>query len=81
MQQTKLKKVLNSLIDFCFNGGEKNHIGVSIYGAKWVNDPSKYIISFDKQRIKDGVAFLLDNCYFIVGNKLFKQIIYKPYVF
>ena len=31
--------VLNTLIDFCFGGGENNYITVSTYGASWV----KYI--------------------------------------
>ena len=32
----KLLMVLNSLIDFCFDGGEYKYIAVNNYGARWV---------------------------------------------
>ena len=75
---SKLVSVLHSLIDFCFNGGDKKYIGINRYGARWVKDPNKYPAYFDKKMIKEAVSYLLDNCFFTVGNKLFKQIIGIP---
>ena len=74
----KLIKVLHSLIDFCFDGGDNKYIGINKYGAKWIQDPKKYKEYFDKQSIKRAVSYLLDNCFFTVGIKLFKQVIGIP---
>ena len=34
----KLLMVLNSLTDFCFDGGENKQITVNNYGARWVEN-------------------------------------------
>ena len=36
LPHTKLLMVLNSFIDFCFDGGESKYIKVNNYGARWV---------------------------------------------
>ena len=38
----------------------------------------RYILCFNKQQIKDAVAYLLLNCYFTIGPKIFCQIIGIP---
>ena len=52
--------------------------------ARWCHKPEnilgKYEIPFDKQLVKDCITYLLDNCYFTVGIKYFKQIIAIPMV-
>ena len=67
--------VLNSLIDFCFDGGEIKYIIVNNYGARWVKNIKDNVICLNKHQIKDAVAYLLFNCYFTVGPKIFCQII------
>ena len=74
----KLLYVLNQLIDFCFKGGDKSYIVVSEWGAKWVNNVNDHNIWFDIKRIKSAVKYLLDNCFFKVGNFLFRQCIGIP---
>ena len=74
----KLLFVLNSLTDFCFNGGENNFIEVSSYGAKWVKEDKGFGITLTKEDIKEALKYLLSNCYFTIGNKLFRQIIGIP---
>ena len=74
----KLLDVLNKLIDFCFNGGEHKFIVISKFGARWCKDKKDSAISFDKQMIKDAVKYLLSNCFFTVGSKIFRQIIGIP---
>ena len=66
--------VLSSLIDFCFDGGETKYISVNNYGTHWVRNIKDNIICLNKQQIKDAVAYLLFNCYFIVGPKIFQVI-------
>ena len=66
--------VLNNLIDFCFDGGESKYITVKNSGARWVTNIKDNVICLNKQKIKDAVAYLLLNCYFTVGPKIFCQI-------
>ena len=73
----KLISVLNSIVDFCFNGGECDYLAINDFGAKWVKDPSSYDQVFDKRRVK-RCRYLLDNCFFTVGNHLFRQQIGIP---
>ena len=70
--------VLNCLIDFCFDRGESKSITVNNYGARWVKNITDNVICLNKQQIKDAVAYLLLNCYFTVGPKIFCQIIGIP---
>ena len=75
----KLLMVLNSLTDFCFDGGECKYITVNNYGAGWVNNIKDNVICLNKQEVKDAVAYLLlSNCYFTVRTKIFCQIIGIP---
>ena len=46
--------------------------------AYWRKTHSKDEIPFGKQLVKDCIAYLLDNCCFIVGKQIFKQIIGIP---
>ena len=66
LPHNKLLIVLNSLIDFCFDE------------AHWVNNIKDNVICLNKQQIKDAVAYLILNCYFTVGPKIFCQIIGIP---
>ena len=63
--------VLNSLIDFCFDGGEIKYITVNNYGARCIKNIKDNVICLNKQQKKDAVAYLLLNFYFIVGPKIF----------
>ena len=74
----KLIFVLNSIIDFCFKGGPCKFIAITKYGAKWVEDNSNYDICFDVGKMKEAVSYVLNNCYFTVGDKVFRQIIGIP---
>ena len=74
----KLPMVLNSLINFCCDGGESKYIIVNNYGARWVKNIKDKVICLNKQQIKDAVADLPLNCYFTVGPKIFCQIIRIP---
>ena len=78
LPHNKLLMVLNSVIDFCFDGGESRYITVNNYGAFWVKNIKDNVICLNKQQIKDAVAYLLFTCYFTVGSKIFCQIIGIP---
>jgi len=70
--------VLNSLVDFCFRSNDCKYLVITRYGAKWSNNISQHDIWFDGTKMKVAVAYLLDNCFFMTGKKLFRQIIGIP---
>ena len=71
LSHNRLLMVLNSLIDFCFDGGEIKYITVNNYGAHCIKNIKDNVICLNKQQKKDAVAYLLLNFYFIVGPKIF----------
>ena len=66
------------MIDFCFQGGTHEQVSINNSGASWVSKDSKSELKFNKKVIKDAMKYLMDNCYFTFGNKLFRQIIGIP---
>ena len=78
LSHNKLLMVLNSSIDFCFDRGENQYITFNSYGACWVKDIKDNVICLNKQHIKDTVPHFLFDCYFIVGPRIFFQIIGIP---
>ena len=77
----KLKEVLHELTDFCFKGCTRNKILVNEYGATWLNtktSESKNGLKFTIANVKEAITYLLDNCYFNVGDQIFKQRIGIP---
>ena len=67
--------VHNSLINFCFDGGESKYITVNNNGARWVKHIKDNVICLNNQRIEYAVSYLHFNCYFTVGLKFFYLII------
>ena len=78
LPHNKLLMILNSLIDSRFEGGERKYIIVNNYGARCVKNIKDNVICLNKQQIKDAVAYLLFNCCFTAGTKIFCQNIGIP---
>jgi len=74
----KLLDVLNSIIDVCFAGGNCNLLSVTRSGARWVIKESKHGITFSKDLLKDAVKYLMNNCFFTLGERIFRQNIGIP---
>ena len=75
----KLISVLNNIIDFAFKGGTRDYISVSKSQAYWVKSSSSGRgTTYSKSQINESLDYLINNCYFTVGTKLFKQIIGIP---
>ena len=72
-----LTRVLNSIIDFCFDGGNRNYLGFSKFSTFWCKKPSgkQY---FSKSKLKALVKHLITNTFFEVGNLLLHQSIGIP---
>ena len=74
----KLLFVLNELTDVCFNGGNRELISVTKSGARWVTKPSSHGITFTKSTLKEAIKYLMENCFFTLGDRIFRQTIGIP---
>ena len=72
-----LTQVLNELIGFVFKSSIRNKIGFSESSVYWT---SKGVSNrfFTQQTLKDTVSYLIQKCYFSIGNLVFKQDIGIP---
>ena len=72
-----MKAALIEIIEFVFNGGISNGVYVSNYGSVW-RKPSGDYSMYTKASIISLFEFIIDNAYFQVGNKIFRQVIGIP---
>ena len=73
-----MKTVLREIINFCFKGGDKKYIEVNKYRAKWVSLRHASNVTFDKRSLKLAINYLLDNCYFNIGDIVLRQVVGIP---
>ena len=75
----KLLEVLEKIIDFVFKGGTRKKIAVNRFGtAYWVGNRQSLSNKFTKESVINAVSYLIRNCYFRFGDKLFRQDIGIP---
>ena len=72
-----LLRVLNSLIDFVFDGGTRNYLGFNEYSSFWIRKPLGKAY-FSKTKLKAVVKHLITSTFFEVGNLLTRQSIGIP---
>ena len=75
----KLIDVLTKIIEFVFKGGTRNKISIHKSGqANWINNDNKSSSVYTKISVIEAVNYLIKNCYFKLGEKLFRQDIGIP---
>ena len=75
----KLIDVLNKIIDFAFKGGTRKKIAINRNGtAYWAGNSKSSSHCYTKESVINAVSFLIRNCYFKFGDKLFRQDIGIP---
>ena len=75
----KLLNVLYEIIDFAFKGGTNDRLAINGQGAAyWVGKRSRAQQVYTKDSVKHAVTTLITNCYFKIGNKVFRQDIGIP---
>ena len=74
----KLLEVMNELVDFCFQGGTHEQLSLAKYGAQWVSKNNRSGLRFTRSMVKDALEYLMGNCYFTFGDKVFRQVIGIP---
>ena len=72
-----MKVALIEIIQFVFHGGISNGVYVSNYGSVW-RKPSGDYSMYTKASNISLFEFIIDNAYFQVGNKIFRQVIGIP---
>ena len=76
---SKLYDELSSIIKFIFKGGLNKCISINSFGtARWSNRSTSSASKYDLDKTLRALKYLLDNCHFKCGNKLFKQVIGIP---
>ena len=72
-----LVEVLSEMIDFVFRSSCRNRIGFSTSSIYWTSK-GKDKRFFTKESLKNTVSYVIKNCYFTVGNLMYKQKIGIP---
>ena len=74
-----LIKELSEIIDFVFDFGRNSVIAISKFSnVYWCEKKPKSLVSFSKNSLKTAVKYLIENCYFTVGNIVLRQAIGIP---
>ena len=72
-----LKAAMKEIVDFCFKGGLSHGVYITSKGAFW-RKPAGDFRFYSKNDIKEVMDYIIDNAYFQVNNKIFRQIIGIP---
>ena len=72
----KLKSVMTELVNFCFNGGNKEFIGITRYGAIWTKSREKQKLPFNKTPLQLAINYLLGNSHLTHYSSVL--LIYTP---
>ena len=73
-----LKGALSEIVDFCFKGGISKGVYVNKTDAYWRKPCKDSSDPYTKEMIKSLLEYVIDNAFFQVGNKVFRQIIGIP---
>ena len=74
----KLIFALNEIVDFAFDGGTCDYISVTKSGANFVKNQSTKKVCYTRESTKQAIAFIMENCFFTVGNRIYRQVIGIP---
>ena len=82
LEHKDIKEALIFIIKLAFRNrkskSESKYISVYDKSSNWVSSHRDSTFAFDESKLIKCIEFLLDNCYFEVGNSIYKQIIGVP---
>ena len=78
LPHAKLIKELEKLIEFTFEGGDRNYIKINKWGKASWGKKSKNYTGYTRHSLKVAIKHLIQNCFFIVGNVVLRQAIGIP---
>ena len=74
----EIKTALASVIKLAYKHAKCKYISIYEKSFAWVNKPKESTFCFDEISLMTAVNFLVDNCYFTLGNRIFRQTIGVP---
>ena len=78
LDHQNIKTALTSVIKLAFKHAKCLYISIYNKSSAWVNKPREGTFYFDQESLIDALNFLIDNCYFTLGDHIFRQIIGVP---
>ena len=78
LEHSDIKTALASVIKLAFKHAKCSKISIYEKSFRWVNKPRENTFYFDKSSLMEATNYLIDNCYFTLGNRIFRQIIGVP---
>ena len=78
LDHSDIKTALSSVIKLMFKHAKCKFISIYSKSFAWVNKPRNTTFSFDENSLIEAVNFLIDNCYFTMGNQVYRQVIGVP---
>ena len=79
MPYDKLLNILYKVLNFVFKGGTRDYIVINKEGcASWSSKKRRHHFLFTKSLLKEAIKFLLDKCFFSIGNIIMVQVIGIP---
>lgn len=75
---TKLLEAMEWIVLKGFKGGAKKYVTVNKNSAYFSNRKSKYDISLEANQVVSWIEFLINNTYFEIGSKIYRQCIGIP---
>ena len=73
LPHSDIKVALRSVIELAFKNSKKSFIAVYENSSNWVDKPRHYTLVFTVEELISATEFLLDNCYFTVGDSVYRQ--------
>ena len=78
LKHNEIKVALTSVVKLSFKQSKCKFISIYDKSFAWVNNPKESTFRFDEDTLLDSLEFLLNNCYFTMGYKVFRQITEMP---
>ena len=78
LKHNEIKVALTSVVKLSFKQSKCKFISIYDKSFAWVNNPKESTFRFDEDTLLDSLEFLLNNCYFTIGHKVFRQITGVP---
>ena len=78
LKHDDIKLALRETIKLAFRRKKSKIISIYKKGFSWVSKPRNDTFVFDEHMLIQAVDFVIDNCYFTIGNMVFKQTVGVP---
>ena len=78
LKHDEIKIALTSVIKLAFKQSKCKYISIYSNSFSWTNKPRDSTFKFDQETLLESLEFLMNNCYFTMGDNIFRQLIGVP---